>query len=79
MAVHCCRYPVDYHESLNTVLCQELVRFNRLIVTMHSSLVQLQKAIKGEHCSPCCLQQLTQYSAYLLCWTAVCLVCLVLC
>jgi hypothetical protein len=30
------------------VLCQELVRFNRLIVTMHSSLVQLQKAIKGE-------------------------------
>jgi dynein heavy chain len=44
----CCRYPVDYHESLNTVLCQELVRFNRLIVTMHSSLVQLQKAIKGE-------------------------------
>jgi hypothetical protein len=29
------------------VLCQELVRFNRLIATMHSSLVQLQKAIKG--------------------------------
>uniref|UniRef100_A0A383V949 AAA+ ATPase domain-containing protein n=1 Tax=Tetradesmus obliquus TaxID=3088 RepID=A0A383V949_TETOB len=42
------KYPVDYHESLNTVLCQELVRFNRLIVTMHSSLVQLQKAIKGQ-------------------------------
>lgn len=42
-----CRYPVDYHESLNTVLCQELVRFNRLIHTMHTSLEQLQKAIKG--------------------------------
>ncbi|KAF6265404.1 dynein heavy chain 6 [Scenedesmus sp. NREL 46B-D3] len=42
------KYPVDYHESLNTVLCQELVRFNRLIVAMHSSLVQLQKAIKGQ-------------------------------
>lgn len=32
---------------MNTVLCQELVRFNRLIVTIHTSLVQLQKALKG--------------------------------
>lgn len=43
----CCRYPVDYYESMNTVLCQELVRFNRLIVTIHTSLSQLQKALKG--------------------------------
>jgi len=42
-----CRYPVDYYESMNTVLCQELVRFNRLIVTIHTSLTQLQKALKG--------------------------------
>lgn len=41
------RYPVEYLESMNTVLCQELVRFNRLIVTIHTSLVQLQKALKG--------------------------------
>lgn len=46
----CCRYPVDYYESMNTVLCQELVRFNRLIVTIHTSLSQLQKALKGAQC-----------------------------
>jgi hypothetical protein len=34
---------------MNTVLCQELVRFNRLIITIHTSLVQLQKALKGKH------------------------------
>jgi hypothetical protein len=47
--LHCSpnRYPVDYYESMNTVLCQELVRFNRLIVTIHTSLTQLQKALKG--------------------------------
>lgn len=38
---------MDYYESMNTVLCQELVRFNRLIVTIHTSLTQLQKALKG--------------------------------
>eukprot|EP00879_Flechtneria_rotunda_P017460 GHRR01018298.1.p1 GENE.GHRR01018298.1~~GHRR01018298.1.p1 ORF type:complete len:1011 (+),score=303.03 GHRR01018298.1:919-3951(+) len=42
------KYPVDYHESLNTVLCQELVRFNGLITAIHTSLVQLQKAITGQ-------------------------------
>lgn len=38
---------MDYYESMNTVLCQELVRFNRLIVTIHTSLTQLQKALRG--------------------------------
>jgi dynein heavy chain len=32
---------------MNTVLCQELVRFNRLISTIHTSLTQLQKALRG--------------------------------
>ena len=42
------RYPVDYYQSMNTVLCQELVRFNGLINTIHSSLRDLQKALKGK-------------------------------
>ena len=32
---------------MNTVLCQELVRFNRLVVVVHSSLTELRKAMKG--------------------------------
>ena len=41
------KYPVDYYESMNTVLCQELVRFNRLIVVVHSTLASFKKALKG--------------------------------
>ena len=41
-------YPVSYAESMNTVLVQELVRFNRLLVVMKESLSSLQKASKGE-------------------------------
>ncbi|GFR44543.1 hypothetical protein Agub_g5814 [Astrephomene gubernaculifera] len=41
------KYPVDYYESMNTVLCQELVRFNRLLEVIHSSLAALQKALRG--------------------------------
>eukprot|EP01035_Chromulina_nebulosa_P016877 gene16877-22365_t len=40
-------YPTDYHESMNTVLVQELQRYNRLLQVMHSSLVSLQRALKG--------------------------------
>lgn len=42
------RYPVDYHESMNTVLVQELVRFNRLLAVMKASLQQLGAALKGQ-------------------------------
>ncbi|XP_028395151.1 dynein heavy chain 3, axonemal-like isoform X1 [Dendronephthya gigantea] len=41
------RYPVLYTESMNTVLRQELIRFNRLTDVVRATLVNLQKAIKG--------------------------------
>ncbi|KAH8862796.1 Dynein heavy chain 3, axonemal [Schistosoma japonicum] len=40
-------YPVKYEESMNTVLRQELIRFNRLTSAIRSTLIDLQKAIKG--------------------------------
>ena len=41
-------YPVVYSECMNTVLVQELIRFNRLLTAVRSSLVDLQKAMRGE-------------------------------
>jgi len=40
-------YPQDYYNSMNTVLVQELVRFNALLSVMRSSLVALGQAIQG--------------------------------
>ncbi|XP_068952632.1 dynein axonemal heavy chain 3 [Petaurus breviceps papuanus] len=41
-------YPVLYEESMNTVLRQELIRFNRLTTVVRSSLINLGRAIKGQ-------------------------------
>jgi dynein heavy chain len=41
------KYPVVKEESMNTVLCQELIRFNNLLSVMRSSLNEVQKAVKG--------------------------------
>lgn len=41
------RYPVLWEESMNTVLQQELVRFNVLVKCIRPSLGNLRKAIKG--------------------------------
>lgn len=40
-------FPVLYEESMNTVLRQELIRFNRLTSVVRSTLQNIQKAMKG--------------------------------
>jgi len=40
------KYPVKYMESMNTVLRQELIRYNRLIEVIRTSLQNLSRAIK---------------------------------
>ena len=41
------RYPLDYNESMNTVLTQEAMRYNHLVKIFNSSLADLLKALKG--------------------------------
>ncbi|KAG7500858.1 dynein heavy chain 3, axonemal [Solea senegalensis] len=42
------KYPVVYEESMNTVLRQEIIRFNRLTIVVRESLVNIKKALKGQ-------------------------------
>jgi dynein heavy chain len=41
------QYPVMYSESMNTVLVQELGKFNKLTFLMRKSLFDIQKALQG--------------------------------
>ena len=42
------KYPVEYKESMNTVLTQELQRFNHLIKIVRSSLKDIKLALSGK-------------------------------
>jgi dynein heavy chain len=41
------KFPTSYEESMNTVLVQELIRYNRMLSVMKESLLNLKKGLKG--------------------------------
>ncbi|CAF0758924.1 unnamed protein product [Brachionus calyciflorus] len=41
------KYPVMYEQSMNTVLVQEIIRYNKLLAVIHKTLQDLLKALKG--------------------------------
>ena len=41
------KFPVTYLESMNTLLCQEQIKFNKLLRVLKRTLYQVQRALKG--------------------------------
>ena len=41
------KYPVKYEDSMNTVLQQECIRYNKLLLVMKATLADVRKALKG--------------------------------
>jgi len=41
------KYPTDYNESMNTVLSQECLKYNRMLLIMNRQLIQIQQALVG--------------------------------
>merc|ERR1719445_1144360 len=41
-------YPVLHEQCMNTVLVQEALRYNKMLVVIKKSLSDIQKAIRGE-------------------------------
>lgn len=42
------QFPTMYNESMNTVLAQEIIRYNKLLAVMARMLKDVQRALKGE-------------------------------
>lgn len=42
------KFPFKYEESMNSVLLQELARFNTLTIVIKSSLVTMTKTLEGK-------------------------------
>jgi dynein heavy chain len=41
------KFPTDYKQSLNTILLQEVIKYNRLLRTMNESLKLVKLALIG--------------------------------